>query len=101
MDWAAHMRPIFAQLGQDGTFAHAGGSPVPVRLIYQAPYVEIALGAGVESTYPRVAVMETDVPGIDHGDVFNVHGYGAFVVRTLERIAPAGMIECRVEVTEP
>ena len=62
MDWAVHIRRIFARIGEDATVI--GATSPSVRGMFLAPYERIALGLGpgVVSSNPRFAAITADLP---------------------------------------
>lgn len=91
MDWAKHVRRIFARIGEDATYTPSGGSPSTVRGMFLDPYQSASLGdvAIVGGSDPTFAAMTADVPNAARGDTL-VYGGTTYTVRNVEPSAPAG-----------
>lgn len=91
MDWALHLRRIFARLGEDATFTHAGGQPVSVRGLFTAPYALLPSGldGGMSCSQPRFAAMDSDLGTASQGDTL-VRNATTYTVVEVQPDAPGG-----------
>ena len=78
IDLAAFNAELFnGTFDEEGIFTPSGGSPTIIPVIfdneYQAAQYQEAQ-AGIESSGPKAACLESDVAGVAHGDTLVIRG---------------------------
>ena len=96
MDWTTHMRRILARLGEDATFAHAGGEPETARVVFISPYARVF--DIVSSSNPQIALIDVDVTVVDQGDTFILRSY-LYTVKEVKPDPVSGVTVCELEQT--
>ena len=74
--FAAMLRPLYQRLGADATFAHAGGSPRAVKVVFDMGGGGGGALAGMQlMSDPQIRMQAADAPqGVARGDLFRVGG---------------------------
>lgn len=67
--------PLYQRLGVDATFAHAGGSPRAVKVVFDYGGGAGALGGMQLMAEPSLRIQASDAPqGVSRGDLFRLGG---------------------------
>lgn len=88
--FAAMLRPLYQRLGTDATFAHDGGTPRAVKVVFDLGGMGgSALGGMQLMSDPALRLQAADAPdGVARGDVFRI---GQMAWRAREAGMPIGV----------